>query len=177
MIVNYNDLEKIKGSHKGHKIVLTIGSFDLFHYEHLRYLQDAKKLGDILVVVVKSDEVVRQKSKDRPIITDDQRIFIVDALACVDYCVMCNTLAKEDEIINLFGENLDAKTLEWLKNFWPIINKLKPNILYHEDSSSLQKARELVSQKLGLKLISRHRTAIISTTKIIDKIIKISQGN
>ena len=44
MIVSYNDLKEIRNKYRDKKIVITIGTFDLFHWEHLRYLIDAKKL-------------------------------------------------------------------------------------------------------------------------------------
>ena len=72
------------------RIVFTNGCFDLLHVGHTRYLQAAKALGDILVVGVNSDSSVRSlnKSPDRPIVSESQRVEVLAALCCVDYVVM-----------------------------------------------------------------------------------------
>ena len=75
---------------QGHRIVFTNGCFDLMHIGHIRYLQAARNLGDVLVVGVNSDESVRalNKGTDRPIVPDAQRAEVLAALACVDYVVI-----------------------------------------------------------------------------------------
>lgn len=71
-------------------VVFTNGCFDLMHIGHVRYLQAARNLGDLLVVGVNSDGSVRALSKgpDRPIVPDVQRAEVLAALACVDYVVI-----------------------------------------------------------------------------------------
>ena len=69
MIVDVSKLNDIRKNNKG-KIVLALGTFDLFHYEHLRYLQSAKEQGDILVVAIKDNYCAKLKGKDRPIIDE-----------------------------------------------------------------------------------------------------------
>lgn len=72
------------------RVVFTNGCFDLMHIGHVRYLQAARNLGDLLVVGVNSDGSVRALSKgpDRPIVPDVQRAEVLAALACVDYVVI-----------------------------------------------------------------------------------------
>jgi rfaE bifunctional protein nucleotidyltransferase chain/domain len=74
---------------KRERIVFTNGCFDLMHVGHVRYLEAARALGDLLVVGVNSDASVRalQKGPDRPIVPQDQRAEVLAALACVDYVV------------------------------------------------------------------------------------------
>ena len=74
---------------QGKKVVFTNGCFDLLHIGHVRYLQSARSLGDLLVVAVNSDESVRSLNKGpgRPLIPVDQRIEILGALTYVDYIV------------------------------------------------------------------------------------------
>ncbi len=74
---------------QGERIVFTNGCFDLMHVGHVRYLEAARALGDLLVVGVNSDASVRtlQKGPDRPIVPQDQRAEVLAALACVDYVV------------------------------------------------------------------------------------------
>jgi len=72
------------------RVVFTNGCFDLMHIGHIRYLQAARNLGDVLVVGVNSDNSVRtlDKGTDRPIVPDAQRAEVLAALACVDYVVI-----------------------------------------------------------------------------------------
>lgn len=72
------------------RVVFTNGCFDLMHVGHTRYLQEAKQLGDLLVVGVNSDASVRSlnKAPDRPIVSEAQRAEVVAALGCVDYVVI-----------------------------------------------------------------------------------------
>jgi len=71
---------------KGEKIVLTNGCFDILHPGHLRYLQQAKNLGDRLVILVNTDESVKRlKGETRPIHTVAYRMEMLAALECVDW--------------------------------------------------------------------------------------------
>ena len=71
------------------KVVFTNGVFDLLHVGHLRYLQQARALGDALLVGVNSDRSVRAiKGPDRPITLENERAEILEALACVDGVVI-----------------------------------------------------------------------------------------
>ena len=73
----------------GQTIVFTNGVFDLLHVGHLRYLQQARALGDALLVGVNSDRSVRAiKGPDRPITPEDERAEVLGALACVDGVVI-----------------------------------------------------------------------------------------
>jgi D-beta-D-heptose 7-phosphate kinase/D-beta-D-heptose 1-phosphate adenosyltransferase len=73
----------------GKTIVFTNGVFDLLHPGHVRYLQHARALGDALIVGVNSDRSVRaNKTADRPITPEAERVEILEALACVDAVVI-----------------------------------------------------------------------------------------
>src|SRR5438105_4808715 len=73
----------------GLRLVLTNGTFDLLHIGHVRYLQAARELGDVLVVGVNSDASVRgYKGPNRPVVPQEERAEIVAALRCVDYAVI-----------------------------------------------------------------------------------------
>ena len=82
-------LEEVREIVRGKKVVLANGCFDILHVGHLRYLQDAKALGDVLVVAINSDESMRLiKDPGRPILTLHERVQLVSALRCVDYVVL-----------------------------------------------------------------------------------------
>jgi len=71
------------------KIVFTNGCFDVLHYGHVRYLSEAKALGDLLVVGLNSDDSVRRlKGESRPINGEKERAFVLAALEFVDYIVV-----------------------------------------------------------------------------------------
>ena len=74
---------------RGGKVVFTNGVFDLLHPGHVRYLQDARALGDLLIVAVNSDRSVRaNKGPTRPINPEQERVELLTALACVDAAVI-----------------------------------------------------------------------------------------
>lgn len=74
---------------KGKKIVFTNGCFDLLHVGHVKYLETAKSYGDILIIGLNSDvSVTSLKGKDRPIIGEMDRAYILAALEVVDYVVI-----------------------------------------------------------------------------------------
>lgn len=75
--------EKLRAA--GKKLVATNGCFDLLHVGHVRYLQTARALGDLLAVGLNSDRSVRElKGSGRPIITESDRAEVLAALGCVD---------------------------------------------------------------------------------------------
>lgn len=74
---------------KGKTIVTTNGSFDILHIGHIRYLQESRKLGDVLVVGINSDASVKSyKGPKRPINAEAERAEALVALSCVDYVVI-----------------------------------------------------------------------------------------
>jgi rfaE bifunctional protein nucleotidyltransferase chain/domain len=73
----------------GKTIVLANGGFDLIHVGHIRYLQQARAMGDILVVALNSDSSLRKlKGPKRALIDEQGRVLIISALACVDYVTL-----------------------------------------------------------------------------------------
>jgi len=76
---------------QGKQVVFTNGCFDLLHYGHVKYLQDARNKGDVLVVAVNSDASVRKlKGKSRPIVPVKDRVRVIAGLASVDFAVIFN---------------------------------------------------------------------------------------
>ena len=74
---------------KGKKIVFTNGCFDLLHVGHLRYLEQARKEGDLLVLGLNSDRSVRElKGPTRPLLPQEERAEMMAALSMVDYIVI-----------------------------------------------------------------------------------------
>jgi len=85
----------------GAVVVTTNGCFDVLHLGHLRYLQAARQLGDLLVVAVNSDNSVRQlKGENRPLVPEEERAEMLAGLECVDYVV----IFPEETPISLLSE-------------------------------------------------------------------------
>ena len=87
---------------EGKTVVTTNGCFDVLHLGHLRYLQAARQLGDLLVVAVNSDSSVRQlKGENRPLVPEAERAEMLAGLACVDYVVIFPELTPIDLLSEL----------------------------------------------------------------------------
>lgn len=98
---------------RGLTIVFTNGVFDLLHVGHLRYLQQARSLGDGLIVGVNSDRSVRAiKGPGRPVTPQDERREILEALACVDGVVVFDQETPYELIASLQPDVL-VKGADW----------------------------------------------------------------
>ncbi|MBU1090844.1 MAG: D-glycero-beta-D-manno-heptose 1-phosphate adenylyltransferase [Candidatus Omnitrophica bacterium] len=151
-IKTLSELKRIKNKLKRKKFVFTNGCFDLLHFGHVKYLEEAKRKGDFLVVAVNSDSSVRKiKSKGRPITGEKDRLGVIAALESVDYVIKFN----------------QSTPLEAIKN-------LKPDILvkgadWNQDSIvGADFVRSIGGRICRIKLLKGR-----STTKIIKKIGKI----
>jgi cytidyltransferase-like protein len=99
MIVRLENLSDIRSKHKNAKIVLTSGTFDLLHVGHLRYLEAVKAFGDIIVVMLSGDDRIKaRKGPRRPIIPEDDRAQMLDALKVVDYVFIDPATRPPDQI-------------------------------------------------------------------------------
>ncbi len=87
-------LNKLSGELKNNtnkKVVLVGGCFDILHIGHLRFIQKAKKFGDVLVIGINSDKLIKNtKGKHRPIIPQNQRAELLMGLKAVDYVFITN---------------------------------------------------------------------------------------
>ncbi len=101
---------------KGRRIIFTNGCFDLLHIGHIRYLEKAKTLGDILVVGVNSDRSVRElKGPRRPILPEGERAEILSSLGCVDYITIFDERTPL-ELISSLKPHLLVKGGDWTKD-------------------------------------------------------------
>ena len=89
------------------KLVFTNGVFDILHVGHVRYLQQARELGDALIVAVNSDASVRQlKGEGRPLMSESDRTEILAALVCVDYVTIFDDISPRSLIAELLPDVL-----------------------------------------------------------------------
>ena len=104
---NLNVINNLKSEKK--KIVFTNGCFDLLHVGHIRYLSNAKKLGDFLIVGLNSDESVKiLKGQNRPINKFEDRAMLLSALRSVDLVIMFEEQTPEN-LINKVVPNVLVK--------------------------------------------------------------------
>ena len=135
----------------GKRIVFTNGCFDILHVGHIRYLREARGLGDILVIGLNSDSSVRRLKPWRPIITELQRAEVLASLEMVDYV----TIFAEDtpyELIKLLQPDILVKGGDWKKS--DIVGS------------------EIVPETYSLPYIKG-----ISTTEIVSRIINTKDTN
>jgi D-beta-D-heptose 7-phosphate kinase/D-beta-D-heptose 1-phosphate adenosyltransferase len=100
----------------GHRVVFTNGCFDLLHRGHTRLLQQARELGDLLIVGLNSDASVRRvKGPSRPVLPEEERAEVLSALASVDYVVFFDDPDPGSTIAALQPDVL-AKGADWAKD-------------------------------------------------------------
>ena len=98
------------------RIVFTNGVFDILHPGHLRYLQQARALGDVLIIGLNSDASVRRnKGPERPINPEAERAEVLEALECVDVVVLFDDDTPA-EIIRVIQPDVLAKGADWAEN-------------------------------------------------------------
>ena len=151
MILPLNDLlkerERLRDAYQ--KLVFTNGVFDLLHVGHVRYLAQARALGDALVVAINSDRSVRElKGADRPLTNENDRAEILAALDAVDYVTIFDDISPRS-----------------------LIAKLLPDVLVKGGDYNLDQihGREEV-EAAGGRVVSLPFVDGASTTEIIDRI-------
>lgn len=127
----------------GKKIVLTQGSFDMIHIGHARYLEEAKKHGDILLVGIDSDEKVRsRKGEHRPVVPQEERLEMLVHLRSVDLVTI--------------KEHSDPK--------WHLIKIVRPDILIITERMDYSEEAKKELEKLCGKIVLLQSQATTSTS-------------
>jgi len=104
-IVNFQKLKKFLPREGKSRVVLTGGCFDILHIGHVRFLSEAKKMGDFLVVLLESDEKVKKlKGESRPIFIQQERAEMLSAIESVDLVVLLPMIENDSDYLNLVME-------------------------------------------------------------------------
>ena len=112
-------IEEILPLVEGRRVVLANGCFDILHVGHVRYLEAAKELGDILVVAINDDDSVRRlKGAGRPIMSLEERAHLVSALECVDH-VIAFSEADVGRVIEILRPQFQAKGTDYTEEAVP----------------------------------------------------------
>lgn len=145
---------------KGKQIVMVSGCYDIVHLGHVQFLFDTKQTGDVLIVSVASDKVIRQlKGPERPVMGQMYRASMLASLIPVDYVVI------DDEPLQL-PERI---------NFEKLLSLVKPAFFaVNNTDKSIEYKKQLVSKyETKLIVIDVKHTVITSTTKIVEKITRL----
>ena len=128
-LLSQNDMEKkIKElKEKGKKVVFTNGVFDILHVGHLTYLQEARELGDVLVVGVNSNSSVKvNKGDKRPINDELHRAYMLLGTKFVDYVVIFNEKTPK-KILELLKPSIHVKGGDYKKEDFPETKVVEAN--------------------------------------------------
>lgn len=146
------------------KTVLATGAFDLLHYGHLSFLQEAKKIGGRnarLVVIVARDKTVEARKGKKPIVPEDQRRELIEALKPVNDAI----LGFED------------------MNYSAVIDRIKPDIIAvgYDQSDIKRSVEELIARKgLKIQVFQAKRFSVDdldSSTKIRKRVIEVEKSS
>jgi D-glycero-beta-D-manno-heptose 1-phosphate adenylyltransferase len=137
---------------EGLRLVFTNGTFDLLHVGHVRYLEAARALGDILVVGINSDASARAyKGPGRPVVPQDERAEIVAALRCVDYTIIFDEPTAE-RLVQALRPDIYVKGGDYSPGGKPLPEaeivkayggevKIIPFVLGHSSTELIEKAK------------------------------------
>lgn len=157
VILDYEDLREKIQAHRtlGHRVICTIGSWDMLHIGHLRYLKRASDNGDILLVGVDSDRGIKlYKNPLRPIIPEGERMEMLSYQDCVDYVTLV--------------DDVDSKG-NWM---FTLIKEVPIDVFIAVSGDSYTEAQKKeIARHCALEVIPRQAEST-STTDIIQNIVK-----
>ena len=157
IILDYNQLKNIVDAHKmlGHKIICTVGSWDMLHIGHLRYLIRAKEQGDILIVGVDSDRGIKLYKNDlRPVIPEGERMEMLQYQNCVDYVTLIDDIDSNGK---------------WQ---YELIKLVNPDIFVATQNSYPEEQLQAIKSYSRDLLVLPRQAESTSTTDIIEKTMK-----
>jgi D-beta-D-heptose 7-phosphate kinase / D-beta-D-heptose 1-phosphate adenosyltransferase len=145
---------------KGKKIVFTNGCFDILHSGHIQYLNQAKTLGDVLVIGINTDPGVRRlKGPNRPINKLEDRAQVLSALSCVDHIIPFDEEIPYS-LINLIKPDIFAKGGDYNREMLPeadLVEKLGgqirilPYMENHSTSGIIERISKMVATEMAVK--------------------------
>jgi len=148
-ILSWDKLKKtvVRLKAKNKKVVFTNGCFDIIHIGHVRYLKEAKGLGDVLIIGLNSDRSVSSIKPDRPINPQNHRAEVLSSLEMVDYVILFDEETPY-ELIKLIQPDVLVKGGDWKKG-------------------------EIVGSDIARETYSLPYVEGVSTTGIIERIKKL----
>lgn len=154
MIISDENIEPLVKTLKqrGNKIVLVGGCFDVLHDAHTVFLEKAKQQGDVLVLLLESDEnIKRLKGKDRPVNNIEKRALALEALVFIDLIVKLPSKVSDDYYMNL-------------------TKLISPDIIAITKNDPLTFIKKVQAERVGGKVVEvMERDENFSSTKLINK--------
>lgn len=158
VITDYRELHKKVEAHRvlGHKVVCTVGSWDILHIGHLRYLNRAREFGDVLIVGTDSDRGIKlYKNPLRPIIPEGERMEMLSYQDCVSYVTLI--------------DDIDEKGV-WQMG---LIQEVPVNVFVAvEGDSYTPEQKKRITQLCGELAILPRQAKNTSSTDIIQNVLK-----
>jgi len=137
-IIKWEVIEKYKKYWQRKESVLVGGCFNIFHYGHLKFLQQAKKQGECLIISLESDEFIKKNKMREAIHNQRQRAEILSSLEIVDFVIMLPYFSSDKEYYNL-------------------VKKIKPSVIAVTEGdrylTNKKKQAEMIGSKV--KIVSR----------------------
>jgi len=163
VLVNMDEAKQlaVKLRAQGKSIVLTQGSWDLIHVGHARYLTEAKKHGDVLIVGTDSDDKIRlRKGVGRPVVPQAERLEMLTYLAAVDYVALKSSQAPKFSLIKaikpdvliVIKENYSSAQLKEIKKYCGQV-KVLPRMATTSTSAKLRRVQIGQVKKIESKLL------------------------
>ncbi len=157
IVEDYEALAKVVNGLRAinHKIVVTIGSWDLLHIGHVRYLRKARDYGDILVVGVDSDRTIKlYKGELRPVVPYDERCEMLTYQSCVDLVTPV--------------DDVDEKG-KWE---YGLVKAIHPDVFVAVEDSYPQEQLDDIKRHVGELIVLPRQAETTSTTKMIQFAVK-----
>jgi rfaE bifunctional protein nucleotidyltransferase chain/domain len=152
-IIENKKIEKLIKQIGNKKIVLAGGCFDIVHLGHIKFLEKAKKTGEILIIMLESDENIKKiKGQKRPINNQKNRAEFLIKLKMVDWIIKLPEMTKDED-------------------YWEIVKKIKPQIIAVSEGDKNIEKKKKQAKEIGAKLMKvTNLVKQQSTTKIIEVI-------
>ena len=147
-IVNLRQLGRFLPKEGRSRIVLTGGCFDILHIGHVRFLSEAKKMGDYLVVLLEGDRKVKElKGRNRPLFVQKERAEMLSALGSVDLVVLLPPLENN-------------------RSYLDLVKKIRPSVIAVTESDPRLEEKKEQARKIGGKLKVVPLTKRFSTSNL-----------
>jgi len=147
-IVNLRQLGRFLPKEGRSRIVLTGGCFDILHIGHVRFLSEAKKMGDYLVVLLEGDRKVKElKGRNRPLFVQKERAEMLSALGSVDLVVLLPPLENN-------------------RSYLDLVKKIRPSVIAVTENDPRLEEKKKQARKIGGKLKVVPLTKRFSTSNL-----------
>lgn len=153
-IITLNQAKKIasRAQSQSKIIVLVGGCFDILHIGHISFLREAKKRGDVLIILLESDEKVKQlKGKNRPYFTQKQRAQMLSELISIDFIINLLPIITDDE-------------------YRKIIQKIQPDIIAVTENDPQLYKKKTHAEKINARLVTIPQIKMFSTTRVASRL-------